>query len=197
MNVQDIGRDLGVRYILEGSVRRDDTRMRISAQLIETETGSHLWAERFDREKAEVFAVQDEVTRSIVAALHIEVPAAELQRVKRKDTSNLQAYDYVLRGRDMLVQFSQGSHELAKEVFKTAIELDPNYALAYTYLAVAYLDDWRLAWGFSRCFGACFTTHSPSNQARRIGCARLCGTCRNTVVAPGVRSSNHRNGACN
>ena len=147
VNVQDIGRDLGVRYILEGSVRRDDTRMRISAQLIETETGSHLWAERFDRDIADVFAVQDEVTRSIVAALHIEVPAAELQRVKRKDTSNLQAYDYVLRGRDMLVQFSQGSHELAKEMFKTAIELDPNYALAYTYLAVAYLDDWRLAWG--------------------------------------------------
>ena len=147
VNVQDVGREFGVRYVLEGSVRRVDERVRISAQLIETESGSHLWAERFDREATDVFSVQDEVTRSIVSALHIEVPAAELERAKRKDTRVMQAYDYVLRGRELSLQFSPGTQELAKEMFRQAIGLDPNYAQAYSYLAVAYLNDWRLAWG--------------------------------------------------
>lgn len=130
VNVQEIGRDLGVRYVLEGSVRRADDRVRILAQLIDTETGSRLWAERFDREVSDVFAAQDEVTRNIVAALHLELPAAELERVKRKDTIVMQAYDYVLRRRDISLHYSPESQKRAKEMFNKAIELDPNYAQA-------------------------------------------------------------------
>ena len=97
VDVKQVGRDLGVRYILEGSVRKMANRVRISGQLVEAEDGRHLWAERYDRELTDVFAVQDEITISVVGAIEPNVRQAEIERVKRKRADNLDAYDRLLR----------------------------------------------------------------------------------------------------
>ena len=139
--VQDVGAELGVRYILEGSVRRAGERVRITAQLIDAATGHHLWAERYDRKLAsdvfvdDVFGVQDEVTQKIVATLPRRLEAADLERARRKPTANMAAYDYLLQGKDhhhrgTKVDIAKGLKALGK-----AIELDPNYAQAYAWLA--------------------------------------------------------------
>ena len=133
--VQDVGTELGVRYVLEGSVRKAGERVRITAQLIDAARGHHLWAERYDRKLDDVFAVQDEVTRQIVATLPRRVEAADLERAKRKPTANMAAYDYLLKGKDhhhrgTKVDIAKGLKALSK-----AIELDPNYAHAYAWLA--------------------------------------------------------------
>ncbi len=187
VNIQEIGRDLGVRYVLEGSVRRADDRVRILAQLIDTETGSHLWAERFDREVSDVFAAQDEVTRNIVAALHLELPAAELERVKRKDMIVMQAYDYVLRGRNISLHYSPESQKRAREMFNKAIELDPKYAQAYAFLSVAYLNDWRLAWGSWMRWSGRY--NSPSVRSNSTAARLLHTRCLRRPCCGGVNST--------
>ena len=96
--VQDIGSALGVRYMLEGAVQKTSDQLRINAQLIDTSTGHHLWAERYNRQIGDLFAVQDEIVQQIVTALAVKVSAAERQRVSRKETTSMDAYDYYLRG---------------------------------------------------------------------------------------------------
>ena len=150
VKVQQVGRELGVRYVLEGSVRKADQRVRISAQLVDATTGHHLWAERYDRLLEDVFAVQDEITQKIVAALAVEMTVAERRRSLRKETENLEAYDYLLRGRGQFFRFTREANDKAKEMYRQAIELDPSYARAYANLAIAHLNDWRLGWSESR-----------------------------------------------
>ena len=150
VNLRKVGQELGVRYVLLGSVRRSQDRVRISAQLVEASTAHQLWAERFDRDKDDIFALQDEVTRKIVAALAIEVSAEELKRVLREDTNNFEAYDYVLRGRDYIFRVTKGDNARAREMYEKAIALDPSYERAYAYLAWTHLNDWRLGWSESR-----------------------------------------------
>jgi TolB-like protein/Flp pilus assembly protein TadD len=150
VKVQDVAADLGVRYVLEGSVRRAGGRMRINAQLVDAAGGGHLWAERYDRQAEDVFAVQDEVTRAIVSALSVrltETDRAELERPR--GTRNLEAYDALLRGRERLGRVSRKNVEQAKALFEKAIALDPNYARAYTNLGFLYWHEWRL-WGLDR-----------------------------------------------
>jgi adenylate cyclase len=149
VKVQQVAEELGVRYVLEGSVRKAGDRVRISAQLIDASTGHHLWAERFDRALEDVFAVQDEVTQRIVAALAVEVSAAEEKRAMRKDTKNLEAYDYVLRAHQARRSLSQEGIAKAISMYAKAIELDPGYAKAYSYLAWAYLNEWQMGWSDS------------------------------------------------
>ena len=120
--------------------------MRIKAQLVDATKGHHLWAERFDREMNDVFALQDEVTQKIVAALAVEMSLADLKRVRRKDTYNLAAYEYVLRGREYLFRLTEEANAEAMKMFQKAIELDPNYARAYAYIAWTHLNEWRLGW---------------------------------------------------
>jgi TolB-like protein len=98
VKVKDIGRELGVRYVLEGSVQRSQEKLRISAKLIDSTTGHHLWAERYDRELKDLFAMQDEIIQTIVTKLAVKIKEVEITRVMRKETDSLEAYDYLLRG---------------------------------------------------------------------------------------------------
>ncbi len=131
--VQDVGRELGVQFIVEGSVRKAGNRVRITAQLVEAESGNHVWAERYDRELEDIFAVQDEVVREIATAVPGQLDSAAVQRAQRRPIENLTTYDYVLRGEWLLSQ-NFGDPE-APALFKKAIEIDPLCARAYTRLA--------------------------------------------------------------
>ncbi|MEM7226810.1 MAG: BTAD domain-containing putative transcriptional regulator, partial [Pseudomonadota bacterium] len=137
IKVQDIGRDLGACYLLEGSVRKAGKRVRVSAQLVETASGNHLWAERYDRELEDIFAVQDEITQAIVTVLPTRLQSALHETARRKPTENLSAYDCVLRGRWLHGQTS-GQDRTALTWFERAIELDPCCAKAYVGLANSY-----------------------------------------------------------
>jgi adenylate cyclase len=140
--VQEIGRELGVRYVLEGSVQKVEGRVRVNAQLVDATTGYHLWSERYDRPLAEIFAVQDEIRQQIVANLQVEMYEAEIARVQRIPTVDLTAYDFYLRGRAVgdraLFETNSGANAQARELFEKAIELDPHYASAYAQLGFTY-----------------------------------------------------------
>src|SRR5262245_22009136 len=136
----------GVRYLLEGSDRKSGNRVRISAQLIDTTTGYHLWAERYDRELQDIFAVQDEVTEKIVAALQVKLTAGEHQRLRRPPTNNLDAYEHFLRGLEYYWRRTRTANTQARQMFERAIELDPDFAAAYAWLSRTYVVDWMFQW---------------------------------------------------
>ena len=134
VDIRQIGRELGVHYLLEGSVRKAGSRLRITGQLVEAETGSHLWGDRFDSVLEDVFDVQDRVTMAVAGAIEPSVTQAEIRRANRKPTENLQAYDWLLRGLGELY-YSRDRVDRAIGMARHAIELDPRYAQAYAYLA--------------------------------------------------------------
>ncbi len=138
VDVKQIGRELGVRYVLEGSVRKAGARVRISGQLIDTSTGAHLWADRFDGPIEDVFDLQDQVTASVTGAILPKLEEAEIERVKRKPTENLDAYDHVLRGMAVYHQWTRDSNAEALASFCRAIELDANFSTAYAFAARCY-----------------------------------------------------------
>jgi adenylate cyclase len=131
VDVKQVGCELGVRYVLEGSVRRSDNRVRIAAQLIDATTATHLWADRFDSAIENIFDLQDRLTASVVGAVAPQLQQAEIQRAKRKPTESLDAYDLFLRGMANLHQWTlEGTNE-ALRLFYRAVELDPDFASAY------------------------------------------------------------------
>src|SRR5690242_5270565 len=146
VKVQEISRELGIRYALQGSVRKDGKRVRIVIQLIDGHSGAQLWAERYDRELIDIFAVQDEVTAEIVAALAVTLTQGERRRLQRKDTGNLEAYDCYLRGRQLVFQRSKKAVEEARPLLERAIALDPQFAQAHTMLACTYILDHANGW---------------------------------------------------
>jgi len=135
VNVGRVGRELGVRYVLEGSVRKAGERVRVSGQLIETETSVHLWAERYDRRLDDVFALQDEITLNVVGAIEPSLREAEIERVKRKRPENLDAYDLVLRALPHVVPPMPAEAAKAMPLLERALTLEPDYAGAHGYLA--------------------------------------------------------------
>jgi adenylate cyclase len=135
VDVKQIARELGVRYILEGSVRRAGPRVRITGQLIEAETGNHLWAERYDRELTDIFAIQDEITQNVVAAIEPEMLLVEGKRAFSKNVSNLDAFDRCMRAMWHFSQVTPEHHQQAVALLRTAITLDPNLAQAHMVLA--------------------------------------------------------------
>ena len=135
MDIRQVGRELGVRYILEGSVRKAGGRVRVASQLIDAVTGTHLWADRFDSAMEDVFELQDQLTSSVVAQLFSRVQLAEQERSFLKLTANLDAYDYYLRGTASLWGWNKEAVEKAEAHFSKAIELDQSFALAHAYLA--------------------------------------------------------------
>jgi tetratricopeptide (TPR) repeat protein len=141
-----VGRELGVHYVLEGSVRRVGDRVRINAQLVDARTGHHLWAERYDRELTDVFALQDEVTQKIVAALAVKLTSNEQERLSRAAEANPEAYDMMLRGLERLRRYSREANVEAREFFEQAIALDPNYTRAHANLAYTYAIDVQGGW---------------------------------------------------
>jgi adenylate cyclase len=152
VKVQDVSREMGVQYVLEGSVRRTDNQIRVTAQLIDGLTGSHLWAERFDRPLKDIFAVQDEVVQKIVMTLKLQLALMEQGYLVRKRTDNLEAYDYYLRGVESVYRgWSETKKEAtlqARQWLERAVALDPTYAEAYAYLGVTYFHEWFFRWNF-------------------------------------------------
>ena len=146
VDVRQVGRELGVRYVLEGSVRRGGNHIRITGQLIEAETGNHLWAERYDRALGDVFAIQDEITDSVIGCIQPEVYAAEHDRLRRKAPQNLDAWEIFVRGMILYSQHSNESSRDAINMFDRAIKLDPDYAQAHGLRAVCLL--WRTFQGW-------------------------------------------------
>jgi adenylate cyclase len=147
VKVKEVGRDLGVRYVLEGSVQKAVDRVRINAQLIDAATSRHLWADRYDSDLVDIFAVQDVITKSIVSALEVILTEEEQRRVARRYTDVLEAYDLFLRGRNYLLAgretgvFMRGTRQVhlqARELFERAIRLDPNFAAAYAEKSITY-----------------------------------------------------------
>ena len=138
VDVRQIGRELDVRYLLEGSIRRDGERVRITAQLIDALTGAHHWAERYDRELKDIFAVQEDVARTIVAVLADHVYVAELEHAKCKPTENLGAYDLYLRGMAETYKWTREGNEAALRLFYRAIELDPEFPTPYGAAAMRF-----------------------------------------------------------
>ena len=140
VDVKQVGRELGVRYVLEGSVRKAANRVRITGQLVDTATGAHLWAERFDGGLGDIFDLQDQVTESVVGAIAPAVEKAEIERAKRKPTESLDAYALYLRGLARFYQFAnRQANDEALRLFNSAIELDPDFASAYARAAFCYV----------------------------------------------------------
>jgi TolB-like protein len=140
VDVKQVGRELGVRYVLEGSVRKAANRVRITGQLVDAATGTHLWADRFDGGLVDIFDLQDQVTESIVGAIAPAVEKAEIERAKRKPTESLDAYTLYLRGLARYYQFaSRQANDEALRLFNNAIELDPFFASAYGRAASCYV----------------------------------------------------------
>ncbi len=135
LDMRAIGNELGVRNLLAGSVRRSGNRLRVSAELIDVETGYHLWSERFDREMSDIFAIQDEIASNIVTALQLVLTDREQVVVKSARTGSVRAYEYYLRGKQLRHTFRPDALEAGEDCFRRAIALDPNYALAFTSLA--------------------------------------------------------------
>ena len=143
IDIRSVAKDLGVRFVVEGSVRRAAARIRINVQLIDAEDGTHLWADRFDRDLADIFVLQDEVVGRIVNALADLLPSA--QAIARQRTTNLEAYDLIVRGRVLVTQ-SFESNRAARPLLERSIELDPSFADAHAWLAMSHLCSWAY-WG--------------------------------------------------
>ncbi len=146
VKVQDVGHELGVRYVVEGSVRKADNRVRVTAQLIDATTGGHLWAQTYDREIQDIFAVQDEVTQKIMFALKVTLTPEEQARFRRTSTHDLEAYDYCLRGKEHYLRFTKEAHVQARQLLEKAITIDPKYAEAYASLALIHWQAWVWQW---------------------------------------------------
>lgn len=147
VDVKQVSRELGVRYVLEGSVRKSGSRARITTQLIDATTGNHLWAERYDRDLHDIFAIQDEITETVVATIEPQLYAAESDRSRRKDTGNVDAWDMTMRAMHHLWRMNGPDNSRAQELLRGAIELDPQYAAAYGPLGFSYIWHAWMGWG--------------------------------------------------
>jgi TolB-like protein/Tfp pilus assembly protein PilF len=148
VDIRQVGRELGVRYVLEGSVRRGGNRLRFTGQLIEATSGNHIWADRFDGDLSDVFELQDRITENVVAAIEPKLQLAEIERIKQKPSSNLNAYDHLLRAQNLEYEFTEQSIDAALKHLRQAIEIDPAYAQAMALAAYCY--GWRRTQGWTR-----------------------------------------------
>jgi len=162
VDVKQVGRDLGVRYVLEGSVRKAADRVRITAQLIDASNGTHLWADRFDGALEDIFGLQDRVATSVVGAIAPKLEQSEIERAKSKPTENLDAYDYLLRGKASLYSWTAEGIDEALRLFYRAIELDPEFGSAYG----------MAAWCYTRRMANGRMTHSTQEIAETARVAR-------------------------
>jgi adenylate cyclase len=147
VTAEDVGRKLGVHYVLEGSVLKRGNRVRINAQLIDSATGQHLWAERYDEATKDIWDIQDKIAGNIVGALAVRITDIEQQRVLTKQTDNFEAYELTLKGQLLVDTQSRSENFEARKLFRRAIELDPNYSTAYSGLGWTYLH--AVLWGWT------------------------------------------------
>jgi adenylate cyclase len=146
VKVAQVSRELGVRYVLEGSVRKAGNRVRVNVQLIDALTSGHVWAERYDRELKDIFALQDEVTQKVVFALTVKLTSEEQARFRQAPTDNLEAYDFYLRAEASYWRYTKGAYAQARQMLERAIELDSEYAAAYAALARTYITERAMLW---------------------------------------------------
>jgi TolB-like protein len=144
VKVQQVSEELGVRYVLEGCVRKDRSNIRIAAQLIDALTGNHVWAERYDRNLKDIFTVQDEITKKIITAMQVKLTEGEQAQTFGKGTKNLDAYLKYLQAREFMIRYNPESNAFAKQLAEEAIALDPKYASAYYALAGTHITDYWL-----------------------------------------------------
>jgi len=145
VKVEQVGRELGVKYVLEGSVRKSENRVRVTAQLVDASSGHHIWADRYDRELKDIFALEDEITMNIVTALQVKLTEGEQMRVYGKGTQNLDAYLLCLQAEKEITRLNKDGVAMARQMAQKAITLDPNYARSYHLLALTYVDEVILA----------------------------------------------------
>jgi adenylate cyclase len=141
VDVRTMGRELGVRYVLEGSVRKSEDQLRITAQLVDTKTGNHLWAERYDRRLKDIFALQDEITFKVTAALQVKLTEGELALIYARGTDNFEAYAKFLKGVEYIRRCNKESNLLARKMAEEAIALDPGYPRGYKLLGATHVMD--------------------------------------------------------
>jgi len=146
VNIELIGQELSVKYVLEGSVQKAGSKIRINAQLIDTATGFHIWSEHYNRELKDIFAIQDEIVHTIVGKFAVEIDAVERMRAMQKKTENLEAYDYMLRGMEYLRRRTRLENGKARHMFEKAIDLDPGFASAYVGLGQTYQVQVSFGW---------------------------------------------------
>ncbi len=175
VKVQQVAEELGVRYVIEGSVRKSGERVRVTAQLIDAKTGHHVWAERYDRELADIFELQDEITRRIAAIVAPELEKAERRRSVTKRTENLDAWECCRRGMAVLGEFTKPAIEQARGMFTRSIALDPNYSQAYTGLAYTHHRDIYLG----------------NTEDRAESISKLCAAAERAVALDGADSLAH------
>ncbi len=149
-DVKNVARELRVRYVLEGSVRKSGNRVRITTQLIDAYTDHHLWAERFDRNLQDIFAVQDEITERIITSVAPSIVSAEMKRAQRKDIASLDAWERIMRAHWHLAHFTMEDHTEARRLLTEAAQIEPDSALALGDLAMIYIFDGQWGWGVSR-----------------------------------------------
>jgi TolB-like protein len=147
VDVKQVGRELGVRYVLEGSVRKAGTRVRVTGQLIDTLSGAHVWADRFDRDLTDIFAVQDELTREIITALKVKLTPENSERLNRKNIIDQEAYDLFLRGRERAWLNSKVGNVEARNLLGRVVTLNPDFAAAHAFIAFTYVNDYVNGWG--------------------------------------------------
>jgi adenylate cyclase len=164
-DVTEIGRKLGAQYLVEGSVRKAGGKVRITAQLVDALTGAHIWAHRYDRDLEDIFAVQDDVTETIVGTLAGRLETVGAERARKKPTTSLTAFDYLLQGRDLLYRFNREDNAKARELLEKAIALDPDYAEPHAFLSKTYLIDWFGGW--ARDLDACLV-HATEIAKRAV-----------------------------
>ena len=146
VKVKTVSQELGVQYVLEGSVQKIGNRLRFNAQLIDANTDHHLWAERYDRNVEDLFELQSEIVQTIVSKLAIQIETSEYARVMQKRTDNLKAYDYLIRGHQHIFKSTRKGNRAACRMFQQAIEIDPGYSTAYAALAWSYINDFLFGW---------------------------------------------------
>ena len=150
VRVEQVGSELGVRYVVEGSVRRAGDQVRITAQLIDASRGVHIWSQQYDRGLEDIFAVQSEISLAILGAVGVEVREAELARIRRRPTDDLSAYEAYMRGFSLFVRYTREDLAEARRMLERAIELDPDYSEPYSLLASTYSAEYGLGWTFDR-----------------------------------------------
>lgn len=143
---QEVGREVGARYVVEGSVRKEGGQVRITAQLIDANTGYHLWAERYDRDLSDIFTLQDEITEQIATALQVKLAARDWEQLTSRYTPDIEAYELYLLGTEIYKRKSRENLEQARKLFERAIAIDPNFAAAYARLSHTYMHAWDVGW---------------------------------------------------